>query len=90
MPKFDASKAQFFLEIGSLPLTVVDFQGKEKLSQLFQYDINLVSEQEDIDFKEAINKSANLVIKRGDDEIILHGIIAKFASAGILRMLSTP
>ncbi|MCI0516176.1 type VI secretion system tip protein VgrG [candidate division KSB1 bacterium] len=85
MPKFDASKAQLFLEIGDLPadtFMVVDFQGAEQISQLFQFEINLISEDEAVDFAAIINKTTRLIIKRGNDDIVLCGMISKFNQRG--------
>ena len=59
--------------------TVAGFQGREGLSQLYRYDITLVSREEDLDLESVLAEQATLTtITHGSDgevEIPVHGIL---------------
>jgi type VI secretion system secreted protein VgrG len=81
MPSLEAYKARYFFEtstLGSDALQVVDFVGQDDISQLFRFDLNLVSKETDIDFADVINKPATLTMMRGDEPVKIHGLIADF------------
>ena len=58
---------------------VAEFSGREAISQTFEFEIELVSRDEAVDFEDVINKPATLSIARGDDEASdIHGIVVDF------------
>jgi type VI secretion system secreted protein VgrG len=81
----EAFKPRYFFETAALDpdtLQVVDFVGHDVISQLFSFDLNLVSEDPEIDFADVINKPANLTMMRDDEETKIHGLIADFQQGG--------
>ncbi len=64
-------------------LKVVDFVGQESISQLFRFDLNLVSQDPQIDFAAVVNQPAFLTLRRGSmDATKIHGIVADFQQGG--------
>lgn len=62
---------------------VQSFEGEEKISGLFEFRINLVSEDPALDTSEILNSTATFIINRGDDNPInIHGIISHFEQFG--------
>ncbi len=81
MSSLEAYKARYFFEtaaLGAEALQVVDFLGQDDISQLFRFDLNLVSKEAGIDFTDVINKPAALTMMRGDEPMKIHGLIADF------------
>ena len=54
-------------------LTVVSFQGREGLSRPYEFDVQLASEQADLDSREILKNRARLVIHRRDGDLVFHG-----------------
>lgn len=65
-------------------LNVVEINGYEALSQLYRFDITLVSNSDDIDFDDMLNNSATLTIKSqdGNSDVPYHGILCEFEQLG--------
>ena len=59
-------------------LRVVDFVGKEEISRLYQFDIQLASPITDIMFENIVNKPATLEFLRGDEPQPVSGLVIKF------------
>lgn len=81
MSSLEAYKARYFFETSALSpdtLQVVDFAGQDDISQIFRFDLNLVSKEADIDFADLVNKPATLTMMRGDEPVKIHGLIADF------------
>ncbi len=58
---------------------VAEFSGTESISQTFEFEIELVSSDAEIDFEDVINNPATLTIARGDDEASeISGIVVDF------------
>jgi type VI secretion system secreted protein VgrG len=84
MPQ-EANVALYHFDISTLSpdtLQVVDFKGQEAISQPFRFDLNLVSDDPEIDFADLINKPATLTLLRGDDTLSIHGLVADFQQGG--------
>ncbi len=76
-----SNQSRYFFETPALApdaLQVVDFAGQEFLSQLFRFDLNLVSQDPEINFAEVIQQPATLTIMRDDVPVKIHGLIADF------------
>ena len=65
---------------GSASLRVVQLEGSEALSQLFRFELILVSNSAEIDFKDMLSNSATLTIRsyEGSKEFPYHGELAEF------------
>jgi len=72
-----------FSELEEEAVQVLAFEGEESLSRLFEYRLELVSEDAGLDAKSILNKKATFVMTRGEEEPIkLHGIISHFEQRG--------
>jgi type VI secretion system secreted protein VgrG len=81
----DANVSLFHLEVKPMAidaLQVVSLKGREQISHLFQFDLDLVSSDPDIDFTDVVNKPATLTMLRIDQEVQLRGMIADFEVGG--------
>ena len=65
---------------GLASLNVVQLKGSEAISQLFRFELILVSNSAEIDFKEMLSNSATLKIRSfdGSKEVPYHGELAEF------------
>ncbi|MGB2908017.1 MAG: type VI secretion system tip protein TssI/VgrG, partial [Candidatus Aminicenantaceae bacterium] len=64
-------------------LRVLSFQGEEKISRLFRYSFELLSEDPELDPVDILNKQATFVLHRGDeDPLKIFGIISHFEQRG--------
>ncbi len=85
MPEREANKARYFFEpaqLGPDTLQVARFVGRETLSQLFHFELELISEDPAIDFQAVINRPATLTLMRGADALPVHGLVADFQQGG--------
>lgn len=86
MAKYSASEAQFWFEVGGQPedtFQLVDFYGVETVSQLFRFELNLVSPiDNDLDLPEFLNQPAKLIMLREDEHKELHGILSDLEEVG--------
>ncbi len=57
---------------------VARFQGEEGLSQLYSFEVLLVSEKADLDLEAILQSPATFTIKGKDRELPFHGILASF------------
>lgn len=65
-------------------LNVVEINGFEALSQLYRFEITLVSNSADIDFDDMLNNTATLTIKShdGNTSVPYHGMLCEFEQLG--------
>ena len=61
---------------------VVRFTGEEGLSQLFRFDLQLVSKDPDIDFARIVNKPATFTMMRNDEPVPISGIVTNVSQHG--------
>lgn len=61
---------------------VLRFEGTEGISQLFSFELQLVSESPDVDFAKVVNKPATFTMMRGDQEVPINGIVTDFSQHG--------
>ena len=72
-----------FSELKNDNINVLSFEGKEKISELFEYQIRIISDDPALDSSKILNKSATFIFNRGDDDPIkIHGIISHFEQYG--------
>jgi len=69
-----------FVSAGVAPETfeVVRFKGSEALSQLFRFDILLVSKNQALDFDTLLRNPATFTIRGAGCSVPLHGVLASF------------
>ncbi|MDY0084095.1 MAG: type VI secretion system tip protein TssI/VgrG, partial [Ignavibacteriaceae bacterium] len=73
----------YFSELKDENINVLSFEGKEKISELFEYQIRFISENSELDSSKILNKPAALVFNRGDeDPFKIHGIISNLEQYG--------
>jgi len=72
-----------FSELKNDNINVLSFEGKEKISELFEYEVRFISDDPALDSSKILNKSAQFVFNRGeDDPFKIHGIISHFEQYG--------
>jgi len=79
-------KQQFFtlqIEGVSAELHVVRFRGTEGISELFEFEVDFVSDDPAIDFDAAVGKPATLEMTTNDDPRIVHGIVSCIEETGV-------
>lgn len=73
-----APKRHFTFTCANLPadtFEVVKFQGHERLSWLYSFEVLLVSQQKSINFTDVLDKPATLAMKRDDESVPVHGVV---------------
>lgn len=69
--------------LGKDVLLLSNFSGSEGLSQLFSFDLDLLSENHNIDFKEIIGKGVVVkLVTSGGSMRNFHGLISRFSHSG--------
>lgn len=61
---------------------VVRFAGTEALSEPFKFELQLVSTVPDLDFSSIVNRPASFTLKRGEQDVPIHGIVTEFTQRG--------
>jgi type VI secretion system secreted protein VgrG len=82
---------EFTFEAGGLDsevLRVSKFQGSEGLSELFGYELGLVSAETSVSFDDVVGKSAKFRWATSDGERVIHGIVSRFEQSGQGRHLT--
>jgi type VI secretion system secreted protein VgrG len=70
--------AEFKTPLGKDVLVLIDIEGAEGLGELFEYQIEALSEQENIDFDKALGQGCTLKLKAyGSKERIYHGVLVQ-------------
>ncbi|WP_437661589.1 type VI secretion system Vgr family protein [Sorangium sp. So ce1182] len=59
-------------------LRVTRFEGREGISELFHFDVLVVSHEKDIAFEDVVGKTALLAWNVGEQPRYIHGVIASF------------
>jgi type VI secretion system secreted protein VgrG len=59
-------------------LRVARFSGQEAVSELFQFDVTVVSEDAGISFSDAVGQKAKLTLQADGEPRFVHGIVARF------------
>jgi type VI secretion system secreted protein VgrG len=72
-------------DFGPTDLLVTSFRGAEGVSELFRFEIELASEDADIDFEEVVGQAGKLVFSEPDGERYVHGIVSAFEAIGFGR-----
>ncbi|MBF0527805.1 MAG: type VI secretion system tip protein VgrG [Deltaproteobacteria bacterium] len=57
---------------------VVNFKGTEGLSQPYEFEIELVAEEPDLDLASILRHTAVFVVKREDGNVFFNGVLAEF------------
>ena len=57
---------------------LVKVTGQESISELFQFDLDLVSADADVDSSQIVNRPARIEIDRDGNVAVLHGIVSRF------------
>ena len=57
---------------------VSSFKGVEGISRLYEFEITLVSEDPEVDFKSVLENPATLTMMHDDQELPIHGMVSKF------------
>ena len=72
-------------EFGPTDLLVTSFRGSEGVSELFHFEIELASEDADLDFEAVIGQAGKLVLSEPDGDRYVHGIVSAFEAIGFGR-----
>ncbi|HBZ69702.1 MAG TPA: type VI secretion system tip protein VgrG [Deltaproteobacteria bacterium] len=76
-----ASESRFEFGVGQLKnneLRILRFRGTEGISQLYHFDLELVSDDASVDFKAVIGQEATLLIGAENNDRYVNGIICRF------------
>ena len=68
----------FYVNGARAPLSVTAVRGREGISELFRFEIDLHGEDFSFDFDACIGESGLLVVRWGDVERHVHGIVGSF------------
>ena len=79
MPE-EAASHTLSIEGISDPFVVLQFEGHEGMSQLFEYDVIFASEDAGIDFASVVRKKATLTVHALDstEPQVVHGVVSRF------------
>jgi type VI secretion system secreted protein VgrG len=70
--------------LGEDILLLRGFKGREGLSQLFSFELDLLSENSSISFSDIVGKNVTIALKQGDGSYrYLNGIVSRFAQFAI-------
>jgi type VI secretion system secreted protein VgrG len=72
-------------DYGPTDLLVTSFRGAEGVSELFRFEIELASEDADIDFETVVGQAGKLVLHESDGDRFVHGIVSGFEAIGFGR-----
>jgi type VI secretion system secreted protein VgrG len=69
--------------LGSDKFILKSFQGEEQISGLFHYRLELISQDDSIDFSSIVGKNVTItIILPGTDKQYLNGVVGRFSQAG--------
>lgn len=69
--------------LGDDKLLLTTIQGEERISGLFQYHLEMVSEQNDLDFSSIVGKAVAVTFTLSTgDKVYRHGIVGRFVQSG--------
>jgi type VI secretion system secreted protein VgrG len=75
----------YFFEAAQLDtgtFQVIRFEGTEQISRPFEFELQLISKDPDLDFDKVVGKPATFTMMRGDEEVPIHGIVTNFSLHG--------
>jgi type VI secretion system secreted protein VgrG len=72
-------------EFGPTDLLVTSFRGTEGVSELFRFEIELASEDADLDFEAVAGQSGKLILRESDGDRYVHGIVSGIEAIGFGR-----
>lgn len=67
----------------SAEMNVVRFRGREGVSELFDFEVEFVSDDAAIDFDAVVGKPALLEMTTNDEPRFVHGIVSRFEEIGV-------
>ncbi|MET0404865.1 MAG: type VI secretion system tip protein TssI/VgrG, partial [Cystobacter sp.] len=76
------SLVRFEVSGGSAPLRVVSFTGRESLSELYEFQLQLASEEPALSFSEVVGQPALLIIEGEEEPRHIHGLVSRFEQVG--------
>ncbi|MCI0329974.1 MAG: type VI secretion system tip protein VgrG [candidate division Zixibacteria bacterium] len=78
------SEADFLFESKGYTgdLRVVAFTGREELSHLFFFQLELASDDAEIDLNAVVGQPASLTIKSAEGECVIHGLVSRMEEGG--------
>jgi type VI secretion system secreted protein VgrG len=79
----DKRVARLGTALGKDVLGLAEFEITEAMSELFQWRLEAVSEQSDIDFDKAIGRPCSITVKTYDTERVFHGILVEARWTGV-------
>ncbi len=66
-------------EFTNYNLEVIAFKGYQEIGELYRYEIDLVSKEQDIDFEKILQSEVSLQLHNKDkDDIYIHGVLEQF------------
>lgn len=77
--------AKVFLDVkmpGNTSFLIAHFQGTERLSSLFEYNLMLFAESREVDFSTLMGQSATVSVSVGSEKRTYNGIIGRFEQEG--------
>ena len=80
-----AAEADLTFRVGAMDdtvLKVVQFNGSEGISQLYQFTLELASKDGEIDFAKVLGEAALLTIQGNPEPRHVSGIVCRFGRAG--------
>ena len=80
-----ANVALYSFESAQLPpdtFQVLRFEGTEGISEPFKFELQLISNDPDIEFSKVVNEMATFTMMRGDEEVPINGIVTDFSLHG--------
>lgn len=75
--------------LGDDDLIVQAFHGEDRISGLFHYQVELISESPDLDFTAVVGEPMTLTVSDGESEYPINGIVARFVQAGTSQRFTT-
>ena len=69
-------------DFGPTDLLVTSFRGTEGVSELFRFEIELASDDDDVDFEAVAGQAGKLIFSEPDGDRYVHGIVSGFEAIG--------
>src|SRR5579864_4675968 len=92
MPSFSQENRLIKLDtpLGTDELILQGFTGREGISQLFKFNLDLISDNNAVDFKDIIgqNVTIRVLLSDGSNERYFNGVVSRFAQSGATTHLT--
>jgi len=74
------NQSKFFFRVPSLPdfFQVINFEGREALSECFRFQVKVITSETSIEYEELVGKPAYLSLKTDEESCFHHGIILDY------------